>query len=208
MQFQLVEITEIKEIEHVDRVFDLSIEDSNSFVANDYVVHNSGNACSTRLKAGVGYPQLSSVLECADAVHGLKGHLMSDGGIVYPADFAKSFGAGADLTMAGSFFAGCLEGGGEVFLENGQQYIKFYGMSSKVAQEKHGEGLKEYRASEGRILKIPFKGSVETIILDLLGSLRSTCSYIGASSIKEMPKRTTFCRVNQQISTMYGIGEI
>lgn len=168
----------------------------------------SGNACSTRVKTGVGYPQLSAILECANAAHGLGGHIISDGGITCPGDIGKAFGAGADFVMIGSFLAGTDEGGGEIQYNEGCPFIQFYGMSSKTAQEKHGNGLAEYRASEGRVIKVPYKGPIEPIVLDILGSLRSTCTYTGSKNLKELPKRTTFCKVNQQISTLYGVGEL
>lgn len=164
----------------------------------------SGNACSTRIKTGVGYPQLSLIVECADAVHGLGGVFISDGGITCPGDVCKAFGANADFVMAGSVFAGHDQGGGEV--KDGK--VEFYGMSSKLAQEKHGDGLKEYRASEGRILSVPYKGDINITIKDYLGSIRSFCTYIGASSLKEASKRTTFIKVHNQISTVYGIGKL
>lgn len=168
----------------------------------------SGNACSTRIKTGVGYPQLSAVMECADAAHGMGGHIISDGGITCPGDVAKAFGAGADFVMLGSFLAGTTEGGGTLLRRTNGDFIEFYGMSSKTAQEKHGNGLSEYRASEGRVIQVPFKGPIEPIIQDLLGGLRSACTYTGSRSLKELPKRTTFCKVNQQISTLYGVGEL
>lgn len=168
----------------------------------------SGNACSTRIKTGVGYPQLSAVMECADAAHGMGGHIISDGGITCPGDVAKAFGAGADFVMLGSFLAGTTEGGGTLLRRTTGDFVEFYGMSSKTAQEKHGNGLSEYRASEGRVIQVPFKGPIEPIIQDLLGGLRSACTYTGSRSLKELPKRTTFCKVNQQISTLYGVGEL
>jgi GMP reductase len=170
----------------------------------------SGASCSTRLKAGIGVPQLSAIIECADIAHGLGGHIIGDGGINYPADFSKGFAAGADFMMAGSFFAGCDEGGGSIMIdpETGKKYVQFYGMSSATAQAKHGSGLQEYRASEGRVIKVPYKGSVEPVIKDLLGSIRSTLTYTGSKSIKDLPKRATFCLVNRQISTLYGLGEL
>jgi GMP reductase len=170
----------------------------------------SGNACSTRIKTGVGYPQLSAVMECADAAHGMGGHIISDGGITCPGDVAKAFGGGADFVMLGSFLAGTDEGGGAILIdpETGKKYIQFYGMSSKTAQDKHGSGLSEYRASEGRVIKVPYKGSIDPIVRDLLGGLRSACTYTGSRNLKELPKRTTFCLVQQQISTLYGVGEL
>lgn len=157
-----------------------------------------GSVCTTRVKTGVGYPQLSAVIECADAAHGLGGHVIADGGCVCPGDIAKAFGAGADLVMLGGMLAGCTENSEEVIEENGKQYSLFYGMSSSTAMEKNAGGVSEYRTSEGKTVKVPFKGPVEKIIQDILGGVRSACTYIGASRIKELPKRTTFVQVREQ----------
>lgn len=151
-----------------------------------------GSVCTTRIKTGVGYPQLSAVIECADAAHGLGGHIVADGGCTCPGDVAKAFGAGADFVMLGGMFAGCDEGGGEVI--NGK--VHFYGMSSKAAQEKNGSGFKDYRSSEGRVVQVRYRGSVEPVVADILGGIRSTCTYVGAVSLKELSKRTTFIQVN------------
>ena len=151
-----------------------------------------GSVCTTRIKTGVGYPQLSAVIECADAAHGLGGHIIADGGCTCPGDVAKAFGAGADFVMLGGMFAGTDEGGGTV--EDGR--VKFYGMSSKAAQEKNGNGFKDYRSSEGRVVQVCYRGSVEPIVADILGGIRSTCTYVGAISLKELSKRTTFIQVN------------
>ena len=150
-----------------------------------------GSVCTTRIKTGVGYPQLSAVIECADAAHGLGGHIIADGGCTCPGDVAKAFGAGADFVMLGGMLAGCDEGGGIV--EDGK--VKFYGMSSTAAQEKHG-GRKDYRASEGRVVEIPHRGPIKPVVGDILGGVRSTCTYVGAKSLKELSKRTTFIQVN------------
>ena len=159
-----------------------------------------GSVCTTRIQTGVGYPQLSAVIECADAAHGLGGHIIADGGCTCPGDVAKAFGAGADFVMLGGLLAGCDEGGGIV--EDGK--IKFYGMSSTAAQDKHG-GRKDYRASEGRVVEIPYRGAVAPIVQDILGGIRSTCTYVGAHSLKELSKRTTFIQVNngKQFNTVY-----
>jgi GMP reductase len=159
-----------------------------------------GSVCTTRIKTGVGYPQLSAVIECADAAHGLGGHIIADGGCTCPGDVAKAFGAGADFVMLGGMFAGTDEGGGTV--EDSR--VKFYGMSSSAAQEKHG-GKKDYRASEGRVVEIPYRGPVEPIVGDILGGIRSTCTYVGACNLKELSKRTTFIQVNngKQFNTVY-----
>lgn len=165
----------------------------------------NGSVCTTRIQTGVGYPQLSAVIECADAVHGLDGHLMSDGGCNIPADFAKAFGAGADFVMSGSYFSGHDESGGKRVQneETGELFIQYYGMSSNTAQEIHNEGLKDYRSSEGRTVLIPYKGPVEESCKNLLGGLRSSCTYVGASTIKQLPKRTTFIRVNNTHNRVY-----
>jgi GMP reductase len=139
-------------------------------------------------------------MECADAAHGLGGHIIADGGCSSSGDVAKAFGAGADFVMLGGMLAGTDEGGGEI--EGG--VVKFYGMSSNEAQEQHG-GTKEYRASEGRVVQVPYKGPVGPIVGDILGGLRSTCTYVGAKSLKELSKRTTFVQVNngRQYNTVY-----
>lgn len=156
----------------------------------------NGSACSTRIQTGIGYPQLSAVMECADAAHGLDGHIICDGGCNTPADFAKAFGAGADFVMSGSFFAGHAEGGGEMINSDDELYVKYYGMSSNTAQEKYNDGLRDYRSSEGRTVLIPYKGKVSETCKNLLGGLRSACTYVGAHTIKQLPKRTTFVRVS------------
>ncbi|XP_058285829.1 GMP reductase 2 isoform X2 [Hylobates moloch] len=223
-----------------------------------------GSVCTTRKKTGVGYPQLSAVMECADAAHGLKGHIISDGGCSCPGDVAKAFGAGADFVMLGGMLAGHSESGGELIERDGKKYKLFYGMSSEMAmkkyaggvaeyryvwrprslvivwgqnswllrggwyssQEKHGEpglnarvwgkvpGLKEsrrednkvfptLRASEGKTVEVPFKGDVEHTIRDILGGIRSTCTYVGAAKLKELSRRTTFIRVTQQVNPIF-----
>jgi len=161
-----------------------------------------GSVCTTRIKTGVGYPQLSAVIECADAAHGLGGHIIADGGCTCPGDVAKAFGAGADFVMLGGMLAGCDEGGGTVDVNDNT--INFYGMSSTAAQDKHG-GRKDYRASEGRVVKIPYRGPVVPVVQDILGGIRSTCTYVGAKSLKELSKRTTFIQVNngKQFNSVY-----
>ena len=160
-----------------------------------------GSACTTRLKTGVGMPQLSAVLECSDAAHGVGGHIISDGGITCPGDMAKAFGGGADFVMVGGQFAGHDENPGEIIEENGKKLKLFYGMSSDTAQEKYYGSMATYRSSEGRVLKIPYKGPLENTVLDYLGGIRSTCTYINSDCIKHMPKCTTFIQVTQQLNT-------
>ncbi|GAA4974976.1 GMP reductase [Algibacter aquimarinus] len=162
-----------------------------------------GSVCTTRIKTGVGYPQLSAIIECADAAHGLGGQIISDGGCTTPGDIAKAFGAGADFVMLGGMLAGHSESGGEVIEKQGKPYRKFYGMSSSTAMEKHVGGVADYRASEGKTVEVPFKGDVENTLQDILGGLRSTCTYVGASLLKELTKRTTFIRVNEQENRVY-----
>jgi len=158
-----------------------------------------GSVCTTRIQTGVGYPQLSAIIECADAAHGLGGHIIADGGCVCPGDVAKAFGAGADFVMLGGMLAGHDEGGGEV--KDGM--VTFYGMSSDTAMEKHHGGVANYRSSEGRTVRVKYKGSVNDTVLDLLGGLRSTCTYVGAPTLKQLSKCTTFIRVNRQINDVF-----
>ncbi len=162
-----------------------------------------GSVCTTRVKTGVGYPQLSAIIECADAAHGLGGQIISDGGCSTPGDVAKAFGAGADYVMLGGMLAGHDESGGELIEKNGKKMKQFYGMSSKTAMDKHAGGVAEYRASEGKTVEVPYRGLVENTIQDILGGIRSTCTYVGASKLKELSKRTTFIRVAEQENQVY-----
>ena len=160
-----------------------------------------GSACLTRLKTGVGVPQLSAIIDCADAAHGCGGYIIGDGGITCPGDMSKAFGGGADFVMCGGVFAGHDENPGKVVEENGQKYKLFYGMSSQHAMEKHYGKMANYRSSEGRCIKVKYKGSLEKTILDYLGGIRSTCAYINAHKIKHMSKCVTFVVVSQQLNT-------
>ena len=162
-----------------------------------------GSVCTTRIKTGVGYPQLSAIIECADAAHGLGGQIISDGGCSIPGDIAKAFGAGADYVMLGGMLAGHTESGGEIVERNGKSYKQFYGMSSITAMKKYVGEVAEYRASEGKVVEVPFRGAVETTLQDILGGLRSTCTYVGALRLKELTKRTTFIRVAEQENRIY-----
>lgn len=162
-----------------------------------------GSVCTTRVKTGVGYPQLSAIIECADAAHGLGGLIISDGGCTTPGDVAKAFGAGADFVMLGGMLAGHNESGGELIEKDGKKFKQFYGMSSSTAMDKHVGGVAEYRASEGKTVEVPYRGSVEGTVLDILGGIRSTCTYVGASQLKELSKRTTFIRVAEQENQIY-----
>lgn len=164
-----------------------------------------GSVCTTRRMTGVGYPQLSAIIECADAAHGLKGLVCSDGGCTVPGDLAKAFGGGADFVMLGGMLAGhdqceeAIEDG-----PGGKKHVVFYGMSSGTAMDKHAGGVAEYRASEGKTVRIPYRGDVADTLRDILGGLRSACTYVGAVTLKELSKRTTFVRVTQQLNTVFG----
>lgn len=190
-----------------------------------------GSVCTTRVQTGVGYPQLSAVIECADAAHGLGGHIIADGGCTCPGDVAKAFAAGADFVMLGGMLAGHDEGGGEVItkyyesreyiavreiiLPDGKicpdlknkteekKFVQFYGMSSKTANDKHFGGLKDYRSSEGRTVLVPYRGSVADTVQEILGGIRSACTYCGAAKLKELSKRATFIRCTQTHNTIY-----
>ena len=193
-----------------------------------------GSVCTTRIQTGVGYPQLSAIIECADAAHGLNAHIIADGGCTCPGDVAKAFGAGADFVMLGGMLAGHDEGGGtvvnhvyqsteqeEITIGNNDsdsilmphlryhpkyeihKTVTFYGMSSDTAMSKHHGGVAEYRSSEGRTVDVPYRGPVTKTVLDILGGLRSTCTYVGAETLKQLPKCTTFIRVNNQYNRTF-----
>ena len=158
-----------------------------------------GSVCTTRKITGVGFPQLSATIECADAAHGLGGHIITDGGCVVAGDISKSFGAGADFVMLGGMFAGHDECEGE---KEGDR-MKFYGMSSEDAQIRHYGKKVNYRASEGKTVYVDYKGSVKNTVEEILGGLRSSCTYAGAKTLKDLPKCTTFVRVNRQLNEVY-----
>ncbi len=181
-----------------------------------------GSVCTTRIQTGVGYPQLSAVIECADAAHGLDGHIIADGGCNCPGDIAKAFAGGADYVMLGGMLAGHDEGGGDIVTKHiatggayktdagtfvpyfeEQNFIQFYGMSSDAANTKHFGGLKDYRASEGREVLVPYRGKVENTVQTILGGVRSTCTYAGAKRLKHLPKCATFIRTNAQYNKTY-----
>ena len=168
----------------------------------------SGSVCSTRLKTGVGVPQLSVCLNCSEVANGLNGHIISDGGCKLPGDVAKAFGSGAHFVMLGGVLAGHNESGGETIKEkdtdgNIIKYKLFYGMSSEHAQNIYNKGLKNYRSSEGKKRKIPYRGPVDATILDILGGLRSTGTYIGAARLKDFAKCCTFLQVNRQVNHIF-----
>jgi GMP reductase len=161
-----------------------------------------GSVCTTRIKTGVGMPQLSAIIDCADSAHGLGGHVIADGGCISSGDVAKAFGAGADFVMLGGMLAGHDEGGGVV--EDGK--VKFYGMSSETANEKHFGGLKDYRAAEGKEVVVPYRGGIDATVQDILGGIRSACTYVGASKIKDLTKCTTFVKVNNTHNKVFENG--
>lgn len=229
---KLVRVKEVITEDYIGDTHDIEVggeSGSHSYVVkntnnavNGLVVHNS--VCTTRIQTGVGYPQLSAIIECADAAHGLGGHIIADGGCTCPGDVAKAFGAGADFVMSGGMFAGHDEGGGEIIeevyetnhiiidpdtserlgkLEERKKFVQFYGMSSETAMNKHHGGVAEYRSSEGRTVKVPYKGSVAKTVQDILGGVRSTCTYVGAKSLKDLSKCTTFVRVNKQFNSVF-----
>ena len=162
-----------------------------------------GSVCTTRIQTGVGYPQLSAVMECADAAHGLGSHVIADGGCTCPGDVAKGFGGGADFVMLGGMFAGHDEGKGKIVKSNGSKYIEFYGSSSDTANRKHYGGLSDYRSSEGRTVRIKYRGKIKDTISNILGGIRSSCTYVGAPSLKQLSKCTTFVRVTNQYNSTF-----
>ncbi|EGD76770.1 GMP reductase [Salpingoeca rosetta] len=162
-----------------------------------------GSVCTTRKQTGVGYPQLSAVIECADAAHGLGGHIVADGGCTCPGDIAKAFGAGADFVMLGGMLAGHDESAGELVEKDKKFFKMFYGMSSDTAMKKHHGSVADYRASEGKTITLPYRGPLEPTLKEIMGSLRSACTYVGAAKLKEISKRTTFIRVTQQRNLVF-----
>ncbi|MDA9938736.1 GMP reductase [bacterium] len=180
-----------------------------------------GSVCTTRIQTGVGYPQLSAVIECADAAHGLGGHIIADGGCSNPGDVAKAFAGGADFVMLGGMLAGHDEGGGHVitktyttnevepnsaigtYKKETKEFVQFYGMSSESANDKHFGGLKNYRSSEGRTVLVPYRGEVARTVQEILGGVRSTCTYAGAMKLKQLAKCTTFVRCTQTHNSVY-----
>jgi GMP reductase len=166
----------------------------------------SGSVCTTRRLTGVGCPQLSAILECADAAHGLGGRIMSDGGLTSPGDVCKAFGAGADFVMMGGMLAGHDESAGEIHTDavTGKMSKIFYGMSSETAMHKYAGGVAGYRAGEGKTVHVPYRGTVDHTMMDILGGLRSCCTYVGASNLKELPRRTTFFMVREQLNNVFG----
>lgn len=164
-----------------------------------------GSNCLTRTQTGIGYPQFSAIYDIFNPAD-YDPHLdtdkiiCSDGGCVSPGDIAKAIGAGADTVMLGGMLAGTDQGGGDIIEISGQKFVEFYGMSSATAQKKHNGGLKEYRSSEGRTTLIPYKGDMDAVIQNILGGIRSTCTYVGAENIDELSSKARFIRVNSVLN--------
>ena len=167
----------------------------------------SGSVCKTRSVTGTGYPQLTALIKCARVAHQLGGYICADGGCVVSGDIVKAFGAGADFVMIGGMLSGTDESNGELTTVDGIQYKEYYGMSSEHAMDKHHNGMANYRASEGKTVKVKYVGKVCDIVSDILGGIRSAMTYIGAKKLKDIPKRTTFIRVNRQLNNIFGDSE-
>ena len=202
--FTHVDIMNIKNLAETEDVWDIEVEcPSHSFIANNCIVHNSGSVCETRIKTGVGYPQLSAVLECAPVAHSHGGYLISDGGIIHPGDIVKAMAAGADFVMLGSLLAGHQESPGNLELNprDNKWYKTFYGMASAAAAYQHHGELKQYRTAEGKCVKIPYKGMLKNTINDINGGIRSACTYINAENIEQLYKNSEFILVSQTHNT-------
>jgi len=173
----------------------------------------NGSCCTTRKQTGIGMPQLSAIIECSDTAHGIDAHIISDGGLQVIGDFSKAFAAGADFVMSGSMFAAHKESGGKLVEEvdtngNSKLFKVFYGMSSTTAMNKYSGGVAKYRSSEGKTVKLEYRGLIENTILEILGGIRSSMTYLGSKKIKDIPKCATFIRVNRQLNQMYSANEI
>jgi len=165
-----------------------------------------GSVCTTRTKTGIGYPQLSAVIECADAAHGVGGHIIADGGCNSSGDIVKAFAAGADFVMIGGMLAGHDECDGTLIFEDDNPEpvgMQFYGMASKTAMDRHGHSNREYRGEEGKTVTVPYRGPVKDTVADILGGIRSACTYVGAKRLKDLTKCTTFVRVNNTHNRIY-----
>ena len=154
----------------------------------------------------MGYPQLSAVIECADAAHGIGGHIIADGGCNYSGDIVKAFAAGADFVMIGGMLAGHEECDGKLIFEDDVEEpvgMEFYGMASQTAMDRHGHPNREYRGEEGKTVTVPYRGPGEHTANDILGGIRSACTYVGAKRLKDLTKCTTFVRVNNTHNRIY-----
>ena len=167
-----------------------------------------GSVCTTRLMTGVGRPQLTAIMDCAHSAHAISSHIIGDGGCKTPSDIAKAFCGGADFVMLGGVIAGHDQSAGEITTQiiNGEKVKtkSFYGMSSENAMDKHSGGVAKYRASEGKKVDVPYRGDVLGTMDSILGGIRSTCAYIGAKTIEDMPSRTEFERTHVQLNEVYG----
>lgn len=168
----------------------------------------NGSCCTTRKQTGIGMPQLSAVIECSDTAHGIDVHIISDGGIQTIGDFSKAYAAGADFVMSGSMFAAHKESAGELIEEDTKMYKIFYGMSSTTAMNKYSGGVAKYRSSEGKTVKLEYRGPIENTMLEILGGIRSSMTYLGSKKIKDIPKCTTFIKVNRQLNQIYNGKEV
>ena len=187
--------------ENLEKTYDIEVGISHSYNINGIIVHNS--ACLTRQKTGVGRPNMSAIIEVADVCHQSKSYCLCNGGLDSSGDICKAFCAGSDFVMSGSLFAGTDEAEGDIIERNGKKYKQYYGMSSKLAQEKHFGGFQNHRASEGREKLIPYVGSLSDVIQDIAGGLRSCCTYIGSDEIRHMSKHATFYKVKRQLDTKF-----
>lgn len=180
----------------------------------------NGSVCLTRLKTGVGRPQMSTLIEVADACHQRGCYVLCDGGVNSAGDVCKAFGAGADFIISGSLFAGCDEATGDIIEkqylldeldEDGASVIvtkkfkQYYGMSSHLAQAKHFGGVRQYSASEGREKLIPYVGPLDGVLSDIDGGLKSCCAYIGCTKMKNFSRHTTFYKVRHQLNTKFAV---
>ena len=165
-----------------------------------------GSVCTTRIKTGIGFPQLSAVIECADAAHGLGGHIIADGGCNSSGDIVKAFAGGADFVMIGGMLSGHDECDGELIFEDDNEApvgMKFYGMASESAMDRHQIGNREYRGVEGKTVTVPYRGAVENTLIDILSGVRSACTYMGAKRLKSLSKSATFIRVKNTHNRVY-----
>jgi GMP reductase len=162
-----------------------------------------GSVCTTRKKTGIGYPQFSAILECSEAARSVGGYIVSDGGCTVPGDLSKAFGGGADFVMLGGMLSGHDETSGEIVNVNGKLYKDFYGMSSSVAMIKHKGKVAEYRASEGKHVRVPYRGPIKNTVLDILGGIRSTCTYVGKNNLLDFKNNVTFIKVSQQTNEIF-----
>ena len=164
-----------------------------------------GSGCLSRVKTGIGYGQISAILECSEAAYELDAFICSDGGCRNPGDVCKAFGAmyGKNFVMLGSMLAGHDETQAKKFIKDGKEFVEFYGMSSEKAMREHNNGMAEYRTSEGRHILLPARGPVENTILDCLGGIRSCCTYTNTKNLSHLSENTTFIRVNETHNKIY-----